>query len=193
MNALPKAVIEDLLPLYAAGEASPETAALLEQELTHYPDLRDQVQALRAITSASVTAPEPDLELRAVAETNRLLSRRTWALAVALFTSFLPSSFQIHSTKMTFIMARDQPLLACGSLVIAYCAWLVYFQARRRLSVTGLQAPATPWNRLFWTGLGFSLGAHLALVLGYATTPHWALGVLSLLSAALFFHQSRPE
>ncbi len=83
--------------------------------------------------------------------------------------------------------------MAAGALVIAYWAWLVYFQTRRRLCGTGLQAPATKWKRILWTGLGFSLGGQVALVLGYATGAHWALVVLNLLSGAVFFHQSRGE
>lgn len=40
---LSRAVILDLLPLYLAGEASPESSALVEKYIRNDPELQDQV------------------------------------------------------------------------------------------------------------------------------------------------------
>lgn len=193
MNTLPKAVIEDLLPLYAAGEASPETVALLDQELPRYPDLRQQLEAMRDFTPPLAAAPPDTHELEAVAATSSLLSRRSWSLAIAICTSFLPSTLVVQSSKLTFQMARDQPAVSAVSLVIAYSAWLVYFDASRRLAATGLQTAPKLRQRLFWIAMGSGLGYQIALILGQQIGHAWWHAVFPMATAALFFYQSRPE
>ena len=73
-------VIKDLLPLYAAGEASADTRALVGSFLSGDPELLRLAEALKA----GEVAPEPALPQEAGREalrrTRRLLRRRSWLL-----------------------------------------------------------------------------------------------------------------
>lgn len=77
-----KSVILDLLPVYLAGDASPETRALVEEYLRQDPDLAARIrEQWRQALGANPPAPvPPDLELRSLRRTNG----RIW-LQILLF------------------------------------------------------------------------------------------------------------
>ena len=61
-------VIVDLLPVYVSGEASPATRTLVEEYLSQYPDLMEQVLRLKSedhLDFPEVTVP-PELAMRSL-------------------------------------------------------------------------------------------------------------------------------
>lgn len=85
MNDLSCPVVRDLLPLYAEGLASEETASLVEAHLGACPDCRAALEAVRAPAELPADASAPLRSLKTD------LRRRRWrAAAVAALLVFLP-------------------------------------------------------------------------------------------------------
>lgn len=83
-------VIQDLLPLYIAGEVSADTTALVENYLATDPELA--VMAQQAAQTGLSEVPTPlskETEMEAYKKANRLMVIRTLALAAILSATFL--------------------------------------------------------------------------------------------------------
>ena len=132
-------IVKDLLPLYAAGEASEDSRVAVEEWLRSDPDLARVVGELRdefalpPATGMSQTSGQAVL-----AQTKALLRRRSWLLAVALLFTGMPLSFAWDSSGLRFFMLRDAPLMSSISLVMAVGLWIAFGVVTRRLRVTGL-------------------------------------------------------
>jgi hypothetical protein len=132
-------IVKDLLPLYAAGEASEESRAAVEEWLRTDADL---VRALRELQDES--APPPATEMpqssgqTALAQTKAMLRRRSGLLACALLFTGLPLSFAWDSSGLRFFMLRDAPFVSAISLATAVGLWVAFGIVTRRLRVTGL-------------------------------------------------------
>jgi hypothetical protein len=132
-------VILDLLPLYLAGEASPATRALVEEYMRQDPELAERVrlQSADQFALAAPSALPPDLELRSLRRTRRLLSWQRWLFGFGIF--FLATSlsnesqFEGRHLKEFHFLLRDYPLEFGGSLALGIACWIVYFLIRRRL------------------------------------------------------------
>ena len=133
-------IVKDLLPLYAAGEASADTARLVESFLRQDPELAGLAEELRAGIDRSGPAPPlpAGAERAALDRTRSLLSRRTWLLASALFFTGLPLSFVFDGGGLSFLLIRDAPFLGSASLAAAAALWAGYAVTARRLRVSGL-------------------------------------------------------
>ena len=127
-------VIRDLAPLYAAGEASPATAALVEAALAGDPALAREVDGLRrAVRLAATLGPPADLEARALGEVRRAVRRRSWALALAIFFTALPLSFVFEHGQVTYFMLRDATPVAVVALAVGLAGWVWYARLGRRV------------------------------------------------------------
>ena len=132
-------VVKDLLPLYAAGEASPDSRALVEEFLRDDPELARLAESLRAQELSAAPAARPaGSGMAALQETRALLRRRTWLMALALFFTGLPLSFGFDSGRFTFLLIRDVPWVGVASLVVGAAFWIAFAVTARRLRVTGL-------------------------------------------------------
>jgi hypothetical protein len=82
-------VITDLWPVYAAGEASADTRALVEAFLQQEPEFARllQEQGVEDLRRLDAGWPAPDREARALRRTKRLLHGWDWLLFVAIFFS----------------------------------------------------------------------------------------------------------
>ncbi len=129
-------VIHDLLPVYAAGEASADTVALVDEFLQLHPDVARTVEALRL--------PELPIALRPTAEkealnvTKRLLRWRNTFLSLALFLSLVPFSFRLDSDGFAWTFPQQSPAAQVGLCLFAIACWAGFFSVRRRLRTTGL-------------------------------------------------------
>ena len=132
-------IVKDLLPLYVAGEASAESRAAVEEWLRTDPQLARLAAALREDSAPpqAVTVTQAAGQA-ALATTKSLLRRRTWLMAMALFFSALPLSFQFGGGELRFFMLRDAPLMSVASLAAAVISWIAFAAVSRRLRVTGL-------------------------------------------------------
>jgi hypothetical protein len=137
-------VIIDLLPVYLSGESSPDTKTLIEEFLRQNPEFSNQVEEQRREFSAqhhllrAAGAPSADHELRTLALTRSWIERQKWSLGLALAFTLFPLSFVFDGSHLTFMLVRDQPIVAVISWSVAAVAWIQHFVTRRRLRVKGL-------------------------------------------------------
>ncbi|MGA3134362.1 MAG: hypothetical protein ABSC88_00045 [Terracidiphilus sp.] len=137
-------VVMDLLPVYLAGEASPDTMELVEEFMRQDPEVASAVEAQKREFSSqrellkSAYAPSADHELRTLAQTRLLIERQKWLMAMALMLTAFPFSFVYGDHHLIFVIVRDQPMLAVATWLGAAILWVLYFVARRRLRMAGL-------------------------------------------------------
>jgi hypothetical protein len=124
-------VIRDLAPLYAAGEATAASAALVEAAAAADPTLAREVEALRRAVRLGTAAPAADLEARALGEVRRAVRRRSGWLAGAIFCTAFPLSFVVRDGRMTFLLLRDAPVTAALSLLAGAVMWVLFARTAR--------------------------------------------------------------
>ena len=129
-------VIRDLLPLVQAGEASAETRALVEAYLASHPALAEEAKRAEAWVLPK-TAALHDGERAALRRTKRLLSRRTWSMAMGFLLTGLPLSFKASSDSFEFLLLPGHPWMAGISLAAGLVAWIVYLRTTRALRPAG--------------------------------------------------------
>lgn len=137
--SIPKEVILDLLPVYLAGEASPATRAWLEQYLADDPELADRVrrQFTGGIEQGSAPALPPELELRALGRTRRMMALLRWLFGIGMGFSAVALSFQFSSSPFRFrLLLLDYPGQLGACLAAGGVCWTAYFLLRRRLRTT---------------------------------------------------------
>lgn len=137
---LTRNLVRDLLPLYAAGEASDETRQVVEQWLATDPVLAAELAALREDQPAPEVARDRLLETErtVIDQTRHLLRRRAWWLSAAiLFTALVSLSLYYRYEGMHFPLQRFAAL-EYGAVLAAIVFWALFFRTTRRLRVTGL-------------------------------------------------------
>lgn len=133
-------VIQDLIPVYLEGGASPATRALVEDWLARDPELAASVRASAdaGLPLPPAPAPPPDLELRAVARTRSVLFRMRWLFALAWAFTVVGSSTELAFTaghlSGAHLALAGHPILLAGCLGLGVACWIGYFRLRRRLS-----------------------------------------------------------
>jgi len=132
-------VVQDLLTVELAGEASADTRALIAEYLASDPALARDVEAARAGAGLPAAPPSaPGAEKRALDATRQLLRVRSQTLAVALVFTLLPLSFVFEDGRVTFFLIRDAPVIGLAWWATAAALWVWHAVVRRRLRVTGL-------------------------------------------------------
>ena len=132
-------VILDLLPVYLAGEASPDTRALVEEFLRQDADLAGRIrqQWTESLATAAPSALPPDLELRSLKRTRRLLGWQRWLFGFAIAFTSIAMSFEFTigdgRLKEAHFVMRDYPLQLGTCLGVGLACWAIYFAIRRRL------------------------------------------------------------
>ena len=132
-----KDVINDLLPLYEAGEASADTRALVEAFLKADPGLLHDRSVDASLKAVPAPASERDRR-QALARTVHLLKRRQMFFAFAFCFTLMPMSFVFSGDGITWLMWRDAPDAARGFLAAAVVSWFLFFRARNQLRATGM-------------------------------------------------------
>ena len=139
--SIPREVVLDLLPLYVAGEVSPASRALIEEYLRGDPELAARARALESTSlDPAPSSPAPEIELKSIERTRRLIAAQRWLLGFGLCFSSFGLAMQAHIehgriTEFHFLL-RDFPV-PLGLLLAAGVACLVgYVTLRRRLRYT---------------------------------------------------------
>src|ERR1035438_10163722 len=94
-------VINDLLPVYAAGEASADTIALVEEYLKQDSELNATVAKWKTYPLPAVAPEFRSREQTTLLRTQRLLSWRSTLLGVSLLLTFLPFSARFDNGHLT--------------------------------------------------------------------------------------------
>ena len=128
-------VIRDLLPLYVAGEASPDSVKLVEEALASDAGLAAEEAILRRADPTDVPGPEraPDHDRIALRRIREAVRERSVLLAAAIFLSLVPFSFYFAGGQLRFLMIRDAPSMAIAALVGAAGSWAGWFLLGRRI------------------------------------------------------------
>jgi hypothetical protein len=132
-----RAVILDLLPLYLAGEASPETMQLVEAYLASDPVLAGDVARQReAFGTAIVAPPAPDEDLAALRRTRTHIAARQWAFGLAWFFTALSMSVEWNHDRAGLgqfrLLVIDYWRVLWWIPSCALIAWAIYLRLRRR-------------------------------------------------------------
>jgi anti-sigma factor RsiW len=88
MKQIERNVILDLLPLYLAGEASPDSQALVEEYLASDPELAETAELAAAMQQRAAEIPVPiraEHQVQAYREAQRRIQQRTlvWGALIA--------------------------------------------------------------------------------------------------------------
>ena len=130
-------VIYDLLPVYAAGEASPDTKRIVDDFLREDIGLRELVneEAIELLRRPVVL--DAGVGKRALDDMKRLVRRQTWFHALALVFTLIPFSMIIEDGAVRFLMVRDSPGITAAYWLLAAMCWLGYFATKRKLGASG--------------------------------------------------------
>jgi anti-sigma factor RsiW len=164
-------IVNDLLPVYLAGEASPDTKAVVEAFLADDPKLQETLVAASMDQPPAVTLPA-GLEERALERTRRLLGRKTVWLGCALISSF--GSLILRPVWVTDVVFAASLALWAGFLTTCH-----------KLSGTGLETPRRMGSRVLWSATGALLGLAAGYLIRQQTGYHRALYDLPMLTALL--------
>lgn len=128
-------VISDLLPLYFAGEASPDTARLVENYLAQDPELAARATFAERKSEEADTVPNAMAEKRALEGARRILHSRQVLFGLAFAFTLTPFAFSFANGRITWWMMRDSPIQAVVLLLAGLVCWGVYavlgYSARR--------------------------------------------------------------
>lgn len=127
-------IINDLLPVYLAGEASPDTVRLIEDFFAAHPELADRLQPVDELLKQPVVL-QPDAGKQALDRVKRLIKRQTWFMAFALLFTLIPLSVRIEHGRPVFFLLQETPALALAYWLLAALCWLGYYRTRRRLDI----------------------------------------------------------
>jgi len=137
---VPRSVVVDLLPLYVAGELSPETLTFVEEYISKDPGVAKLLQELRTedpLVPFGIAGPRPELALRSLQRTRKLLGWQRKLFAFGLSFTLISLSFEItfadgHLREFHFLV-RDSPWIFGSSLVLGVVCWVIYVALQRRL------------------------------------------------------------
>ena len=116
-------VISDLWPLYAAGEASPDTRALIEAFLAGDPEFAALLKAPMALPASDIST-SPGAEVAALKRTRDLVQGRSWLRGLRLVALVL-TLFAIRRA-ITQVQWTTSPALFVGEAIAAAVLWTVY-------------------------------------------------------------------
>jgi hypothetical protein len=133
-------VLNDLLTLYLAGEASADTRALIEERARREPAFAAKLEAARTVDlAAALPAALPqDMELRALTQTRQaiFLSKLFWA--AGLFFSLLPLTLRGGDGGMEFVFLGKHPGVVWAFWSVAAASWVAYYVMNREVKRAGL-------------------------------------------------------
>ena len=136
MNVTPN-VVKDLLTVYLAGEAHPDTRELVEEWLRDHPEVAQQVERARRSTLPPVAVPPPTVEKQALDRTRRRWRTQWIVLGTAIYFSTLPLSVTFSRSGFEGLLLDGWPERAVV-LAIAAVLWATYAVLLRRWRSGGL-------------------------------------------------------
>jgi hypothetical protein len=150
-----RGIIDDLYPLYAAGEASADSRALIEEYLAGNPDA---AASLKEPVKLPPVEPPPDLEVRALKRTSRLLEEKSLLGAAALTLSYIPATAEFVQRDKPQLLYQDHPWLAMLIYLAAIGLWVRFFFVCRRVQAAGMHPRRTKMARMVWIMSGAVIG-----------------------------------
>jgi len=132
-------VLNDLLTLYLAGEASADTKVLIESHARENAAFRSKLEAAGAQSPISVPDGLPrDHELRTLAETRKFILLRTVFVAGGIFFTLLPLVFTFDADGVEFLVLGRHAGLMWSFWSVAVAAWTACYVMHRQVRPMGL-------------------------------------------------------
>ncbi len=140
-------VLNDLLTLYLAGEASADTRALIEERARREPAFAAKLHAAREVDQAAARAidqpgalasPPSDLELKALKQTRQAIFFRSLFWGIALFFTLLPLAIHGDADGAAFVFIGRHPRLVLAFWGVAAASWIAYYVMNRDVRKAGL-------------------------------------------------------
>jgi hypothetical protein len=132
-------VMNDLLTMYLAGDASADTKALVEAHAREH-----HAFAARVAGAASFALPEvgagfsSDHELRVLAATRQFIRLRTVFCAGGILFTLLPLVFTFGNGGVEFLILGREQGLAWAFWSLAAASWTAFILMNRRVGRLGL-------------------------------------------------------
>jgi anti-sigma factor RsiW len=136
-------VLNDLLTLYLAGEASADTRALIEERARREPAFAAKLAAARDIDVAAALPAAPpaatDAELASLKQTRQAIFLRTLFWAAGLCFTLLPLTFQGGEGRgVEFVFLGKHPGVVWAFWGVAAASWVAYWIMNREVRKAGL-------------------------------------------------------
>jgi hypothetical protein len=129
-------VMNDLLTLYLADEASPATRALVEQQARENVAFASRLDSARAVPPLTPPyEPARDVELRALSQTRQFLRLRSAFWASGILFTLLPLSFSFGGR---LLILGPHPGLVWAFWSVAAASWVACYVMHRQIRHVGL-------------------------------------------------------
>lgn len=133
-------VLNDLLTLYLAGEASPATRRLIENHAREHPAFRSRLEAAAAVSLDAIAhdGPSGDLELLTLRKARQFLFLRAIFWAGGVLFTLLPFLFTFGDGGVRFLVLGRHPGLVWSFWSLAAACWTASFVMQRQVRQSGL-------------------------------------------------------
>jgi hypothetical protein len=133
-------VMNDLMTIYLAGEASPATRAIVEARAREDTTFAARLAAAQgmAVPLPAANPPGRDAELRTLAETRQFIRLRTIFVAAAVFFSLLPLAVRGGDGGVEFLFLGRHDGLVWAFWSLAAASWSAHYVMHRRVRRAGL-------------------------------------------------------
>jgi len=133
-------VMNDLLTLYLAGEASGDTKALIESHARQDGAFAWKLNAAGALSPIGVpdSGPPSDHELRTLTETRKFIFLRTVFWSGGIFFTLLPLVFTFDERGIEFLVLGRHAGLMWSFWSVAVAAWTACYVMHRQVRRVGL-------------------------------------------------------
>lgn len=135
---LPPDVMNDLLTLYLAGEASPATRALVESYARDNPGFARAMSAAASQITIPEVQPKENLEMTALKQVRQFLFLRSLFFGMGIAFTLIPFLFTFHNRTVPFFLLRDAPGIGFAALSLAVASWSAYYVMHRQVRKAGL-------------------------------------------------------
>ena len=133
-------VMNDLLTLYLAGEASADTKALIDSYARGHAAFAAKLEPAGPLSPVEVphSGPPADLELKTLTETRKFIFLRTMFWAGGVLFTLLPLVFTIDARGVQFLVLGRHAGLVWSFWSIAVAAWTACYVMHREIRRVGL-------------------------------------------------------
>lgn len=129
-------VMNDLLVVYLADEASPSTKIVVEGYAAENKRFAALLTASRGAAPAVVQGR--DEAMAVLARTRKYWKWQKILFGCGLFFCLLPFSIVVRHQEIVFFLWRDAPLVARFSFAAGIGAWVAYYLSGRKAAKSGL-------------------------------------------------------
>lgn len=137
---LPDAVLDDLLSLYLADEASSATRQLIEERAAADPAFARRLASARADQLPELPSPplSTDAELRSLRQTRQFLFLRSLFVAWAVVFALLPLAFVVDARGFHWLIWGRYPGLVSAFWSVAAASAVAAAVMQRQVRSSGL-------------------------------------------------------